>query len=66
LEVCFSALLSVLDLQLMEVPFVAAIDFFSTEIYTLSGLTRYMVLVSIHIVCQERLGGLLKFYRRAA
>jgi len=25
----------------------AAIDFFSTEIYTLSGLTRYMVLVSI-------------------
>lgn len=104
----------------------AAIDFFTTEIYTLSGLTRYMVLVSIHyathkvevvgiiqqahaqwmsqmarnlayvikeymehyhtecayqgigneiiepppgkgeVVCRERLGGLLNFYRRAA
>jgi hypothetical protein len=28
----------------------AAIDFFTTEIYTLSGLTRYMVLVSIDYV----------------
>jgi hypothetical protein len=26
----------------------AAIDFFTTEVHTLTGLTRYMVLVSIH------------------
>ena len=31
----------------------AAIDFFTTEIYTLSGLTRYMVLVSIHYATQK-------------
>lgn len=31
----------------------AAIDFFTTEIYTLSGLTRYMVLVSIHYATRK-------------
>jgi putative transposase len=31
----------------------AAIDFFSTEIYTLSSLTRYMVLVSIHYATRK-------------
>ena len=31
----------------------AAIDFFTTEIYTLTGLTRYMVLVSIHYATRK-------------
>lgn len=31
----------------------AAVDFFTTEIYTLSGLTRYVVLVSIHYATRK-------------
>jgi transposase InsO family protein len=31
----------------------AAIDFFHTEIYTLSGLTRHMVLVSVHYATRK-------------
>jgi len=31
----------------------AAIDFFTTEVYTLSGLTRYMVQVSIHYATRK-------------
>jgi putative transposase len=31
----------------------AAIDFFTTEVYTLTGLTRYMVLVSIHYATRK-------------
>jgi transposase InsO family protein len=33
--------------------FLAAIDFFTQEVYTLSGLTRYMVLVSIHYATRK-------------
>jgi len=44
----------------------AAIDFFTTEIYTLSGLTRYMVLVSIHYATRkvEVVGIIQQAYRR--
>ena len=43
-----------------------AIDFFTTEIYTLSGLTRYMVLVSIHYATRkvEVVGIIQQAYRR--
>ena len=59
---------------------IAATDFFSVEVLTRTGLVRYFVLFIIAlqtrrveiagmdgaVECQERLGGVLKYYRRAA